>query len=281
MKKSIATLIINTLHKYRLYLLNCIISKIMHIIKYKTYPSVKYYYKERLYETRWNKIVYISERPGLNMNINSLSATLKATYCYFYAPQVGDVVIDFGTGMGEEAVVFGSLVGDFGRVVCIEANPLLAKAFNLRALENFNGHVTTHNIALAESNGIVTINVPIDSYVAGSTVHGTSGTAQEVVALTFDEIFKRIGLDEVNFLKMNIEGAEGYMNNINATCIRKVNNLCISCHDFRHNEHQHGEYFITKSKVKSFLLENGFEIFERHSEDVIIKDHIYAKRLLI
>ncbi len=43
-----------------------------------------------------------------------------------------------------------------------------------------------------------------------------------------------------------------------------VTSLCISCDDFCQNNHQHGEFYVTKEKVRSFLVSEGFEITSRH-----------------
>ncbi len=63
----------------------------------------------------------------------------------------GDVVVDAGANHGQHSRVFGKLVGEEGRVHCIEADPTLSKKL-IKATQNLNLQIIVHNIALNDGN---------------------------------------------------------------------------------------------------------------------------------
>jgi hypothetical protein len=84
-------------------------------------------------------------------------------------------------------------------------------------------------------------------------------------------------IDRIDFLKLNIEGAEQFLLRGSDEYIGIVKNLCISCHDFRQNYHQHGEFYVTRERVRTFLASKGFEITSRNTGNVVVDDFLYAK----
>ena len=61
------------------------------------------------------------------------------------------LVVDAGANHGQHSRVFGKLVGEEGRVHCIEADPILSKKL-IEATENSNPQIFVHNIALSDGN---------------------------------------------------------------------------------------------------------------------------------
>ena len=78
-------------------------------------------------------------------------------WCAFYRPSEGDMVVDVGAGIGEDAVVFGKLTGSAGRVIAIEAHPGTFAA--LRATVGRSGltNVTPVQRAISEEDGVLRI----------------------------------------------------------------------------------------------------------------------------
>ena len=76
---------------------------------------------------------------------------------YRYQPAEGDVIVDVGAGIGDDALVFSRAVGGRGRVLSIEAHPatfrLLEKTCRYNHLENTQA---IHG-ALVDKPGIVFI----------------------------------------------------------------------------------------------------------------------------
>ena len=85
---------------------------------------------------------------GLPGHANSEKFLLAVASCYL---DKGDVVVDAGANHGQHSRVFGKLVGEEGRVHCIEADPILSKKL-IEATENSNPQIFVHNIALSDGN---------------------------------------------------------------------------------------------------------------------------------
>jgi FkbM family methyltransferase len=193
-----------------------------------------------------------------------------------YHPKEGDVIVDVGAGRGEDTLTFSRGVGESGRVIAIEAHP-----FSFEILENFCRlnrlrNVTPLHLALMDKPGKVHI-AESESWTENSVVYGVS-TGMEVPAGTLDDICCQQGLNEIAFLKMNIEGAERYALLGMASTMRHLRHICIACHDFRYQQ-GHGERFRTRAFVKQFLSDNGFTFDSRPDDPrASVPDHIFGLR---
>jgi FkbM family methyltransferase len=248
-------------------------------LKFGKTPEINFSHENKVYEIRWGDTVFLGERPGLNCNLQAQTNRLLETYCFQYLPKPGDTVIDFGGGLGEESIPLSNLVGQTGKVFAVEANPRIADLLEFLLKNNFkDGRAKVINVALAQEDGKVAITVPRGSYISGS-VGGLNDDERFLVDATpFDAIFASLGVGEIDFLKMNIEGAEGFLDSGNASMFKKVRHLCISCHDFRHTEHKQGEFFLTRDKVINFLAGLDFKISGRDHVSSEVRNYVYASR---
>ncbi len=121
-----------------------------------------------------------------------------------YRPGPGDVVLDLGAGNGGETFYLARMVGETGRVIAVEAAP--GPYAELAGLVSLNGwrHVEPVHAAVTDTPGTVTIQD--DESWVGSSIYAGSGVP--VRATTIDDICADLGIDHVDWLKMNIEGAE-------------------------------------------------------------------------
>ena len=126
------------------------------------------------------------------------SYTLKG----FCEAEPGDTVLDCGTFTGNTSLYFSQKVGAGGHVYGFEASPstFARYAENMRKLANVTPvHAAVHN-------GCGTLFLAGDGN-AGANVHNASGV--EVPAISLDVFFRTNGLKRVDFIKMDVEGAEG------------------------------------------------------------------------
>ncbi len=116
-------------------------------------------------------------------------------------PDPGDMVLDVGAFLGDSAVAFSRLVGDGGRVYSIEA--LRPQFETLKEnLARFGCHnVTAHFNAAWNRNEDLCI-----SANRGSSCIG--GAGNPVPGIRLDDFVREQGLERVDFVKMDIEGAE-------------------------------------------------------------------------
>jgi FkbM family methyltransferase len=195
-----------------------------------------------------------------------------------YKPREGDVIVDVGAGRGEDTAEFSRTVGETGRVIAIEAHPLsfeiLSKFCSLNRLTN----VTPLHLALADRPGTVRIVDSESSWVENAIGPGEGDSGVPVQAATLSDVCRQEGLEDIAFVKMNIEGAERYALPGAEQVIQKVRQICVACHDFR-SELGHGEQFRTRAFVERFLTDHGFTLASRPDDPRnFVRDHVFGLR---
>jgi FkbM family methyltransferase len=113
--------------------------------------------------------------------------------------QAGDIVFDCGTYTGNTSLYFSHRVGDAGHVYGFEAAPATFEKYR----RNMSGtaNVTPVQAAVCEFSG----QVPFAGDAANAAIHENGAT---VAALSLDDFCAGYGLTRVDFIKMDIEGAE-------------------------------------------------------------------------
>lgn len=175
----------------------------------------------------------------------------------FYEPKEGDTIIDVGAGHGEDTLTFSRLVGKTGRVIAIEAHPLSFKALKNFCRLNQLDNVAPVHLALMDEPGSVHIiesEIWLENRV---TSNGEPPSSMTVPAGTLDDLCRRLGVREISFLKMNIEGAESYALLGAVETMPRIRHVCIACHDFRADQ-GHGDQFRTRAFVEQLLGNQGF-----------------------
>lgn len=122
--------------------------------------------------------------------------------------EAGDTVFDLGGNIGTSAMLFSEKVGAEGQVFSFE--PIFHTCIVRNMRENGIGNVTVVPLAVGDRSGKAEFRVTaagIDSRVAGDSGLGAS-RAQIVEMTTLDEYVADNGLERVDFIKMDIEGAE-------------------------------------------------------------------------
>lgn len=129
---------------------------------------------------------------------------------FFWGPVTtdpGDVVLDLGGNLGTSAMRFAALVGAAGRVYSFEPvfASLLARNVAGCGLDN----VELVPVAVGDAVGQITFNVTplgIDSRIT----HKPPGADRHVTlpVTTLDHFVAERGLDRLDFIKLDIEGAE-------------------------------------------------------------------------
>ncbi len=207
---------------------------------------------------------------------SELEAITRDTFFHYYTPRRGDVVVDIGAGVGSEALTLSRLVGDDGRVVAVEAHPgtyrCLEKLCQLNSLDN----VSAKQLAIMDESGPVTIS-DSDADIANSVVRDVN-RAIEVPGMSMDQLVESEGLSHIDFLKMNIEGAEAPAVRGMQRTLEMTQNLAISCHDFIGEERRDPSMY-TKAMVREALESHGFAVAERTKDPrPWIRDTLYATR---
>ncbi len=184
---------------------------------------------------------------------------------HVYQPKPGDVIVDIGAGRGEDVFAFSQKAGPSGHVWAIEAHPtsymVLSRFCELNSLNN----VTALNMACMDTAAMLHIEtLPVweTNFVRGGAATPTS---HEIAGLQFDALASEQGIDHIDFLKMNIEGAERTALPGCVESLKRTSHVCIAAHDFRAARGE-GEEFRTLAFVREFLSGLGFQLITRDDD---------------
>ncbi len=128
------------------------------------------------------------------------TTTALTGYLLKYKPEKGDVIVDGGSSPGVFAIYCAKKVGPEGKVICFEPDnesyKLLKKNIKLNALDNV--------IVLRKGMWSKNTELGVDSKGISSSLKEGEG----ISAVSIDNELKRLNLDKVALIKMDIEGAE-------------------------------------------------------------------------
>lgn len=188
------------------------------------------YYEDGLWIHRYPDGYVVDRRINARHSLSAFDKATRETWEYCYEPVEGDVVIDVGAGIGTEVQHFSKAVGSSGFVVAIEAQPDTFKCLCRFCELNHLDNVSVHNLAISDTPGSVQIDD--NSHHISSTILGGQGCV-EVKADTLDNLLDDLSVESVDYLKMNIEGAERLAIRGMTGSIARIKTLNISCHDFK------------------------------------------------
>lgn len=146
-------------------------------------------------------------------SVDLVSVFLLGQYSYSRGPthvsvQPGDVVLDVGGCWGDTALYFASLVGAQGKVYTFEVDPesLQILRTNLALNPELARRVEVVPVALWRKS-----DETLEFAQAGrmtTVLEEKRGGAVSATTLTLDDFVTRHGLNRVDFVKMDVEGAE-------------------------------------------------------------------------
>lgn len=197
---------------------------------------------------------------------------------HVYKPHAGDVIVDIGAGRGEDVYAFSRAVGPSGRVWAIEAHPESFDELTRFCEQHRLTNVTTLNLACMDRPMMMQIET-LPVWESNFVREGdATPTSHPVEAITFDALCRRHAIDRIDFLKMNIEGAERFALRGMPEAIKRVKWACIAAHDFRAARGE-GEEFRTRAFVAQFMRDAGFTLVSRDEDPrYYVPYHIHGKR---
>lgn len=197
---------------------------------------------------------------------------------HVYKPSPGDVIVDIGAGRGEDVFAFSRAVGPTGRVYAIEPHPqsylVLRKFCEWNRLANV---ITAQRACIDDRADLQIETLPVweSNYVRTGEL---SPTSFPVKGVCFDDLARELGIGRIDYLKMNIEGAERLALMGCRGALAQAGFATIAAHDFRADRGE-GEHFRTLALVRRFLLEAGFELTTRDSDPrYYVPYHVHGSR---
>jgi FkbM family methyltransferase len=133
-----------------------------------------------------------------------------------FDPKKDDTVIDVGAHLGRYALISANKVGKGGKVIAIEANPLVFQKLNKNLELNRFTNVTSLNYAVYSTKGKIKLFFPnegLKNTLFNTVVSDRAISSEkyiEVNADTLDNILYSLNINpmNVNWVKIDVEGAE-------------------------------------------------------------------------
>ncbi len=161
------------------------------------------YYKKGLYKYAFKECVTFKCHENIT---DDLKRSLRG-YLAKYSLKAGDTVIDCGAYVGEFTLYAARAVGKTGQVIAFEPDPAAFKRLR-------------ENIALNELDNVILINKGVWSEDTALEFSGgdqganffNQNTANKisykVPVVSIDSEIERLGIKRIDFIKMDVEGAE-------------------------------------------------------------------------
>lgn len=162
-----------------------------------------------------------------------------------YKVNENDVAISLGAGEGEEVQYLSERVGPNGKVFAIEADPRVFAVLQDNISRYKYKNVIALNIAIADFEGSINIVDLGGNGEANYVQKEESNNSVSVQCTTMDKFVSDYSLDKIDYIKVNIEGAEVEFLKGFQEKYQIIKNWCISCHDFTGVESQKTFAFVT------------------------------------
>jgi len=236
--------------------------------------GIKIVYHKNLWLHKTDIQDIVDFTPKHIMTNKKLKWIMDEIYFKHYLPKEGDVCIDVGAGIGTESIFMSKKIGTTGVVHAIEAAQHTYNVLEENVKVNNCKNVQCHQLAISNNNESVSISSDLQGHIMNRLGTTTENGMTEVNGIRMDDFMKKIGAIKVDYLKVNIEGAEQLMIEAFET-INQVKNIAISCHDFL-GKRENNDWLFTRKKVTQFLLDNNFEIHSQETGLDYLDDWIYG-----
>lgn len=134
---------------------------------------------------------------------------------YFYCengvvvePSPGDHVIDGGACLGDTAVVFSHAVGETGRVYSFEPNKVNLKLLEIDVSQHVLKNIKDFPAGLSNQKIVADPVTVKDSCDFGFSINQANRSGQQCPQERIDDLVSSGQVERVDFIKMDIEGAE-------------------------------------------------------------------------
>jgi FkbM family methyltransferase len=185
------------------------------------------------------------------MTNNVINWACNDVYFKYYQPTNGDVVVDIGAGYGHEAIFLlarAPLIKYFGIEVQPSVYECLANTFR-----TVSDRCKAIPFAISEQN-----NLYISSSADYTGVTSLEDGYIEVPTMTWQAMRTRYSIDQIDLLKINIEGGERFVLPLLGD-MQNIRRVIISAHDFRADRGE-SEHYRTREFVLEYLCKQGYSV---------------------
>lgn len=191
-------------------------------------------------------------------------AAWEHVYFARYEPSGDDCVVDIGAGLGAEILPLAARAPGL-RYVAVEIQPWVYECLCL-TLAGCPAGFVPFGLAISDAP-----EVRISPTRAGEDAFVSGRGEVPVATVGWSAFLARHGIDRIDLLKMNIEGAEAEL--LETVDLAPVRRVIVGVHDFRADRGD-GEHFRTRARVEARLSSCGFAVSPLPATD----NWLYAER---
>lgn len=177
-------------------------------------------------------------------------------YFKYYSLKEGDIVIDGGAYLGEFTLYAAKVVGNGGKVIAFEPDPLnYKKLLENISLNNLDNVIAINKGLYSENTNLKFYNDSSGgSFLISEDLESKPNDIVEVPVVKLDDEMNRLGIQKVDFIKMDIEGAEiealkGCKRLLESNCV----NLAIASYHIL-------DGLPTCKRLEGLLLDMGYNV---------------------
>jgi FkbM family methyltransferase len=169
------------------------------------------------------------------------------------APKEGNVVIDAGAYAGVFSLIAAKLVGNAGRVIAFEPDALNYRILERNVADNGITNLALVTKGLWSREGHLSLADGLGKESRLSLPEETIGGAAKVEVSSMDRELERQGINRVDFVKADIEGAElEFLKGAEKTLPRSEAHVAIASYHILDGQ-------TTSERVENILREYGYE----------------------
>jgi FkbM family methyltransferase len=175
----------------------------------------------------------------------------------------GMTVVDIGVNKGYFTLMAAALVGDHGRVHSFEPSPENCSWIRKSVTANGFGNISLHQMALSDTKGEAVLNLATTSggHSILDATHARTGEAVSVATDTLDNVLSQHGVESIDVVKIDCEGAELLVLQGARDVFRKSESISVAM-----DIHPH--YGIRPMEAIDWFTGNGFAVFDADNRPI-------------
>ena len=204
--------------------------------------------------------------PTLNVDtLNEIEKRVKDFWLHNFDISKPKILIDIGAGIGEESLYLSKVINLDAKLYAIEAHPRTYRCLKKTIDKNNIENVFPIHAAVTKEDTSILISSSSSEHLSNNIFQSTQSKTESVPGITLESLVKKLAINKVDFIKINIEGAE-YDALIGGLSIVQSNtHFVVSCHDFKYLEGQ-GKIFKTFDKTAKLFRDNNRDVYSRKDD---------------
>lgn len=246
-------------------------SKAIRVLIHYSYIAIKKFFPKvphEIIEVNGYKMSIIPNDPGISQELQTFKIHEPlSTKLISKLLKTGMTCLDIGANIGYYVLLESKIIGDNGKVIAIEPSPqnynCIKKNLELQNSQN----VKAFNFAAGDTNGNIRFFINERSngckvLLEGEELPNRPGTVIQVPVKRMDDFLKELGVERVDFVRMDVEGYEWNIFQGMKNTIRKSKPIIqLEVHKGRMGNETTKIFF-------DFFKTNGYEVASYHQRDL-------------